>query len=243
MNYLIKVVFIHVKVPVLNIPQWGLQWDVKLSIRRCQTLPSICLWAQQQIFLFLGCTLCNWSLSDAQTSRDLRAVIRRCVQTPQGRSFLCPLLPQMLLKKVSAGEKTPANVTINSDKTMKPPWHFYALVFICRSGQRGRSVGWCSHTGGTQRPLEADKKPAGVWCDDTLQSLARDSHPCAQLITIPPSPLFTSSPGQRRHDSNMLLMGALSQFSLSGINPLCLQPRTLCAVWISLISHDAGHIE
>lgn len=179
--------FIHVKVLVLNIPQWGLQWDVKLSIRRFQTLPSICLWAQQQIFLFLGCTLCNWSLSDAQTSRDLRAVIRRCVQTPQGRSILCPLLPQMLLKKAAAGEKTPANVTINSDKIMKPPfarWHFYALVFVCR-WQRGRSVMWCSHTGGTQRTLEADKKPAGVWCDDTLQSRARDSHPCAQLITKP----------------------------------------------------------
>lgn len=71
-------------IPVLNIQalftqQGGLDWNVYLSVKRCQTLASMSLGTTD----FPNSTQ---QLSDAQTSRDLQAVIRRCVQTPQGRN-------------------------------------------------------------------------------------------------------------------------------------------------------------
>lgn len=122
---------------------------------------------------------------------------------------------------------------------MKPPFacrRFYALVFICRKWERGRSVIWCSRSGGAQRPLEAEKEPAGVWCDDTLQPLVCDSHLLPQHPSVSSFHLISwSKPTKRWHHSNIQRQRLTSCSIKSsdqtwlrkafGIKPPRLQPR------------------
>lgn len=74
----------------------------------------------------------------------------------------------MLLEMAAEGEKTStvANITINSDKKKRNlPSSVDVFIHSSSSVGRekgGRSVIGCSRSDGTQRPLEADKEPAGV---------------------------------------------------------------------------------
>lgn len=169
-------------------------WDEKLSMSRCQTRPSLYLWAQQQSFPFLCCTLCNWSqrLRDAKTSRDSH---KEVCSRPNHKHYL------------------PENGRRHRGKSNKSNETSAARL---EQLTKGGGLIPCSHSGGTQGPLEADKKAAGVMCVTTLFS-----HECVTLICVPPL-LFSShhlvKADKRRHGSNMLLMAnAASQQLQCGV--------------------------
>lgn len=182
-------------------------------MRRCQTLLSLCLWAEQQILPFPGCTLCNWTQqpSDAQTSRGWRAVIRRCLR-PDPRELKSRALSA--LWSTDAPENGSRHLhrskSNGCDQIQKTPFvrrPFHALKLIFRRRQRRRCVIWSSQT--SRSCWEACWSV--MWSHSSVTRVGLVwvwvfSLPSPASLHLPFPPCLLARADKRRHYSNMLLL-------------------------------------
>lgn len=140
-------------------------------------------------------------------------------------SIICPLVHRRPWEWKPAPHRSKSN---GCDQIQKTPFvdHFMHSSWSSE-GDKGNSVWFDAH-----RPLEAAEKPAGMWCDNTLQSLVWDSSECGSSPSPPPRPSISpfhlvSSKEQTKGDMTpaccccFARAAGLSHFSsdFSGFNP------------------------